>query len=70
MSPEIVSLVDKRWKEYGHVDERRRRPPTPVRAFLRLVMIEHSIFALPFAYVAALTAMPSTAVGCGGSTCC
>jgi 4-hydroxybenzoate polyprenyltransferase len=30
---------------------------TPVRGFLRLVMIEHSIFALPFAYVAALTAM-------------
>ena len=28
-----------------------------VRAFLRLVMIEHSIFALPFAYTAALTAM-------------
>jgi 4-hydroxybenzoate polyprenyltransferase len=25
--------------------------------FLRLVMIEHSIFALPFAYIAALTAM-------------
>jgi len=32
-------------------------PPSPVRAFLRLVMIEHSVFALPFAYVAALTAM-------------
>ncbi|WP_377269897.1 menaquinone biosynthesis prenyltransferase MqnP [Peterkaempfera sp. SMS 1(5)a] len=38
-------------------------PPTPVatpgrtRAFLRLVMIEHSVFALPFAYTAALTAM-------------
>ncbi|GAA4660460.1 4-hydroxybenzoate octaprenyltransferase [Streptomyces chumphonensis] len=37
-------------------------PPTPapsgrVRAFLRLVMVEHSIFALPFAYIAALTAM-------------
>lgn len=31
--------------------------PSPVRAFLRLVMIEHSIFALPFAYIAALTAM-------------
>ncbi|MEU6848558.1 menaquinone biosynthesis prenyltransferase MqnP [Actinacidiphila alni] len=35
--------------------------PTPeggrVRAFLRLVMIEHSVFALPFAYIAALTAM-------------
>ncbi len=31
--------------------------PGPVRAFLRLVMIEHSVFALPFAYVAALTAM-------------
>ena len=29
----------------------------PVRAFLRLVMIEHSVFALPFAYIAALTAM-------------
>ena len=28
-----------------------------VRAFLRLVAIEHSVFALPFAYVAALTAM-------------
>jgi 4-hydroxybenzoate polyprenyltransferase len=31
--------------------------PGPVKAFLRLVMIEHSIFALPFAYLAALTAM-------------
>jgi 4-hydroxybenzoate polyprenyltransferase len=30
------------------------------RAFLRLVMIEHSIFALPFAYIAALTAMWQT----------
>jgi 4-hydroxybenzoate polyprenyltransferase len=29
----------------------------PVKAFLRLVVIEHSVFALPFAYVAALTAM-------------
>jgi 4-hydroxybenzoate polyprenyltransferase len=37
-------------------------PPSPatpgrVRAFLRLVMIEHSVFALPFAYIATLTAM-------------
>ncbi|MEU4897881.1 menaquinone biosynthesis prenyltransferase MqnP [Streptomyces sp. NPDC044780] len=31
--------------------------PGRVRAFLRLVMIEHSVFALPFAYTAALTAM-------------
>jgi 4-hydroxybenzoate polyprenyltransferase len=31
--------------------------PGVVRKFLRLVMIEHSIFALPFAYIAALTAM-------------
>ena len=31
--------------------------PGKVRAFLRLVMIEHSVFALPFAYIAALTAM-------------
>jgi 4-hydroxybenzoate polyprenyltransferase len=28
-----------------------------VRKFLSLVMIEHSVFALPFAYLAALTAM-------------
>jgi len=32
-------------------------PASRVRAFLRLVMIEHSVFALPFAYLAALTAM-------------
>ena len=31
--------------------------PGRARAFLRLVMIEHSVFALPFAYIAALTAM-------------
>lgn len=33
------------------------RAPGPARAFLRLVAIEHSVFALPFAYLAALTAM-------------
>ncbi|MCW2599649.1 MAG: 4-hydroxybenzoate polyprenyltransferase [Frankiales bacterium] len=33
------------------------KPPGRVKAFLRLVAIEHSVFALPFAYVAALTAM-------------
>ena len=32
----------------------------PVRSFLRLVTIEHSVFALPFAYLAALTAMQRT----------
>jgi 4-hydroxybenzoate polyprenyltransferase len=31
--------------------------PGRVKAFLRLVAIEHSVFALPFAYLAALTAM-------------
>jgi 4-hydroxybenzoate polyprenyltransferase len=31
-------------------------PANPARAFLRLVMIEHSIFALPFAYLAGLYA--------------
>lgn len=31
--------------------------PGRARAFLRVVMIEHSVFALPFAYIAALTAM-------------
>ncbi|CAM5618823.1 3-octaprenyl-4-hydroxybenzoate carboxy-lyase [Streptomyces glaucescens] len=34
-----------------------RREPGRTKSFLRLVMIEHSIFALPFAYIAALTAM-------------
>jgi 4-hydroxybenzoate polyprenyltransferase len=29
----------------------------PVKAFLRLVTIEHSVFALPFAYLSALAAM-------------
>jgi 4-hydroxybenzoate polyprenyltransferase len=33
--------------------------PGPVRSFLRLVLIEHSVFALPFAFIAALTAMGS-----------
>jgi 4-hydroxybenzoate polyprenyltransferase len=31
--------------------------PGKIRAFLRLVMIEHSVFALPFALIAAFTAM-------------
>ncbi|MEV7470608.1 menaquinone biosynthesis prenyltransferase MqnP [Streptomyces kronopolitis] len=34
--------------------------PGRTKAFLRLVMIEHSVFALPFAYIAALTAMYET----------
>jgi 4-hydroxybenzoate polyprenyltransferase len=33
------------------------RAPGTIRKFLRLVMIEHSVFALPFAYISALTAM-------------
>ena len=32
----------------------------PARAFLRLVAVEHSVFALPFAYLATLTAMQRT----------
>jgi 4-hydroxybenzoate polyprenyltransferase len=32
-------------------------PPSRVKAFLRLVAIEHSVFALPFAYLSALAAM-------------
>ncbi|MBC2877314.1 MULTISPECIES: menaquinone biosynthesis prenyltransferase MqnP [Streptomyces] len=31
--------------------------PGRTRAFLRLVLIEHSVFALPFAYIASFTAM-------------
>lgn len=34
--------------------------PGRVRAFLRLVVIEHSVFALPFAYISALWAMEQT----------
>ncbi|MGH3680859.1 MAG: menaquinone biosynthesis prenyltransferase MqnP [Natronosporangium sp.] len=34
-----------------------------VRPFLRLVAIQHSVFALPFAYLSALTAMRVTGVG-------
>ncbi|MEU7282818.1 menaquinone biosynthesis prenyltransferase MqnP [Streptomyces sp. NPDC045431] len=33
------------------------KPAGGIKAFLRLVMIEHSVFALPFAYIASLTAM-------------
>jgi 4-hydroxybenzoate polyprenyltransferase len=36
------------------------------RAFLRLVTIEHSVFALPFAYLAALAAMHASYDGSGG----
>jgi 4-hydroxybenzoate polyprenyltransferase len=35
----------------------RARPRSAAASFLRLVTIEHSVFALPFAYLAALTAM-------------
>ncbi|WP_445401935.1 menaquinone biosynthesis prenyltransferase MqnP [Streptomyces sp. LE64] len=41
----------------GVLDGRGPAEVGRVRAFLRLVMIEHSVFALPFAYMAALTAM-------------
>ncbi|MFF4651077.1 menaquinone biosynthesis prenyltransferase MqnP [Streptomyces sp. NPDC001380] len=42
----------------GHAPPPPAAPaPGRTRAFLRLVMIEHSVFALPFAYIAALTAM-------------
>ena len=41
-----------------------------VRAFLKLVVIEHSVFALPFAYISALTAMAivrvESPIGLGG----
>ena len=37
--------------------------PGKVKSFLRLVTIEHSVFALPFAYLSALVAMATTATG-------
>ncbi|MGI5246460.1 menaquinone biosynthesis prenyltransferase MqnP [Dactylosporangium sp. CA-139066] len=40
--------------------------PSRVKAFLRLVAIEHSVFALPFAYLAALTVMTTTGAPAGG----
>lgn len=40
----------------GHGAPQLPEVPSRVRAFLRLVVIEHSVFALPFAYVAALAA--------------
>jgi 4-hydroxybenzoate polyprenyltransferase len=40
---------------HGVAPERAERHK--IRKFLSLVMIEHSVFALPFAYIAALTAM-------------
>ena len=39
-----------------------RAVPGRVRAFLKLVAIEHSVFALPFAYLSALVAMRSHGV--------
>lgn len=45
-----------------HAEEITERP-NAVKAFLRLVVIEHSVFALPFAYVAALTAMAQSRSG-------
>ena len=37
--------------------------PGKVKAFLRLVAIEHSVFALPFAYLSALVAMDRQGTG-------
>ncbi|AEV81309.1 prenyltransferase [Actinoplanes sp. SE50] len=37
--------------------------PGKVKAFLRLVMIEHSVFALPFAYLSALVAIDRDGTG-------
>jgi len=37
--------------------------PGKVRSFLKLVAIEHSIFALPFAYLSALVAMDRAGTG-------
>ena len=37
--------------------------PGKVKSFLRLVAIEHSVFALPFAYLSALVAMDRDGTG-------
>ncbi|GAA4595997.1 4-hydroxybenzoate polyprenyltransferase [Actinoplanes octamycinicus] len=38
-------------------------PPGKIKSFLRLVMIEHSVFALPFAYLSALVAIDRDGTG-------
>lgn len=55
-SPSGASLPDQR-EEARATGRSGRRGRGAVRAFLRLVAIEHSVFALPFAYLSALTAM-------------
>ena len=45
------------WQTWDVTTAAAALPRSKVRAFLSLVMIEHSVFALPFAYIAALTAM-------------
>ncbi len=45
------------WQTWGVSATVAEPGPGKVRAFLRLVMIEHSVFALPFALIAAFTAM-------------
>ena len=53
-----ISVGSTSLRPRGHVESTKiGGGPGRVRSFLRLVVIEHSVFALPFAYVAALTAM-------------
>ncbi len=51
----IVEHVSDHSSASGYADDVARSGQ--VRGFLRLVAIEHSVFALPFAYLAAVTAM-------------
>jgi 4-hydroxybenzoate polyprenyltransferase len=52
-----VSAAATPWPPAGPEPGPIATAPGRVRAFLGLVRIEHSVFALPFAYIAALTAM-------------
>ena len=47
-------------REVNAAPETARGVVGGTRAFLRLVLIEHSVFALPFAYISALWAMFET----------
>ncbi|MEY9925878.1 4-hydroxybenzoate polyprenyltransferase [Catenulispora sp. GP43] len=47
-------------REVNEAPETARGVVGGTRAFLRLVLIEHSVFALPFAYISALWAMSET----------
>src|SRR6185437_15568829 len=52
-----LARVRHRGQPMTRIEAESAREGNKIGKFLRLVMIEHSVFALPFAYIAALSAM-------------